>query len=283
MLTRSRLFSSPKRVVIFNGPSVKPKFDEAIQKLNVGLGCHVAGGSLMLLSSSFLGASPVPTAIFAGLLWMQIMATAKVTELGAWVNLCKNVVKIERLQTEVDESGEMKSSEKLIITTDGSKLSIETELRESSDDELPSLKQLKQLGILHLDDTSLLDSGVFCQDLFNREDVVVNMNEGMKPTLEAPPGAASAVIPKLAEIYQKRQKAIHGQNKRLATMIANAPPMEPSKMLDRLGTASMAMGFAVLVLGGGMYIGASKQVERLGSDKRQSSSSESSNSEILNE
>ena len=266
---------------------MKPKFDEAMQKLNLGLGCHVAGGSLMLLSSSFLGASPLPTAIFAGLLWMQIMSTVKVTELGAWVNLCKNVVKIERIQQE-GESADFKDREKFIITTDGSKLSIEAEQKGSTtgpDDEtdLPSLKQLKHLGILHLDESSILDSGEFCQELFNRDDILVTMNEGMKPILEAPPGAANTVIPKLAEIYQKRQKAIHGPNKRLATMIANAPPMDPSKMLDRLGTASMVMGFAVLVLGSGMYIGASKQAEKSGSLNNLRASKDTSSSEILNE
>ena len=252
-----------QRTVIFTGPSLKAKYDEAMRKLNLGLGCHVAGGSLMLLSSSFLGASPLPTAIFAGLLWMQVMSTAKVTELGGWVNLCKNVIQIESI-----EQGDSADSQraKYIITTDGSRLSIETEPRtpvvEDSDD-LPSLKQLKELGIIHVDDNALMDSGAACQELFTRDDLVVNTHEGMQPTMQAPPGAARTVIPKLAEIYQKRQKAIHGQNKRLAAMIANAPPMEPGKMLDRLGTASAAMGFAVLVLGGGMYFGAQSQAARV--------------------
>lgn len=223
----------------------------------------------MLLSSSFLGASPLPTAVFAGLLWMQVMSTAKVTELGGWVNLCKNIVKIERVTSEDSEAPEqLHEKERFIITTDASKLSIETEPRAPLDDEngestLPTLKQLQEMGIIHVDSNSLLDSSAVCQDLFSRDDLVVNMHEGMKPLIEAPPGAANTSIPKLAEIYQKRQKAIHGQNKRLASMIANAPPMEPAKMLDRLGTASMAMGFAVFVLGGGMYLGASAQAENL--------------------
>lgn len=273
MLSKSRQrlckAETVKRTVIFTGPSVKAKYDEVLQKLNIGLGCHVAGGSLMLLSSSFMGASPLPAAVFGGLLWMQIMSTAKVTELGAWINLCKNVTQIERVEHEGDSS-DLKPKEKLIITTDGSKVSIEIESRatvsaESADDDenaLPSLKQLKTLGIIHVDENSLMDSGALCQDLFSRDDIVVTLNEGSKQTTQPPPGATNAVIPKLAEVYQKRQKAIHGQNKRLASMIANAPAMEPAKMLDRLGTASMAMGIAVFLLGGGMYLASTSEAAK---------------------
>lgn len=229
----------------------------------------------MLLSSSFMGASPLPTAVFAGLLWMQVMSTAKVTELGGWVNLCKNIVKIERVTSENSEAPEqLHDKQRYIIVTDASKLSIETEPRstplddENDESTLPTLKQLKEMGIIHLDSNSFIESSAICQDLFSRDDLVVNMHEGMKPLIEAPPGAANTSIPKLAEIYQKRQRAIRGQNKRLASMIANAPPMEPAKMLARLGTASMAMGFAVFVLGGGMYLGASAQAEKLDRENR---------------
>ena len=217
----------------------------------------------MLLSSAFIGASPLPAAVFGGLLWMQIMSTAKVTELGAWVNLCKNIVQIERIEHEGD-SDELGAKEKFIIKTDGSKLSIQLDAlsnarTESIDEEpsLPSLHQLKTLGIIHVDNNALLDSEPICQQLFEREDLVVTLDETSKFTFPPPPGAANAVIPKLAEIYQKRQKAITGSNKRLAEMIANAPPMDPAKMIDRLGTASLAMGFAVFVLGAGMYLASS--------------------------
>jgi len=261
--------SSSKTVTIFTGPSVKQKYDEAMGKLNVGLAAHVAGSSLMLLSSSFLGASPLPTAIFAGLLWMQVMSTAKVTELGGWVNLCKNIVEIQRIVPPV-ETGEdipgVQSEERWVLITDGSRMKIETVIKERSDDEeqeaLPSLKTLRQLGIIHVDENALMDSGVICQELFERDDVVVTMNETVKQTMEPPPGAARTVIPKLAEIYKRRQTAIQGGNKRLASMIANAPAMEPAKMLERLGTASLAMGSAVFVLGGGMYFAASSQAKK---------------------
>ena len=75
MLSRSVRHTSPK-IALYNGPSVKAKYDEAMLKLNMGLAAHVAGSSLMLLSSASLGASPIPTAIFGGLLWLQIISTA---------------------------------------------------------------------------------------------------------------------------------------------------------------------------------------------------------------
>ena len=251
------------RKVLFTGPSIKSTYEQALQKLNIGLVGHVAGGSLMLLSSSFMGASPLPAAVFGGLLWMQIMSAAKMTELGAWVNLCKNVTHIERVVEESDSTNEvLNDKEKLVITTDGSRISIEAETRAVAlDDErtLPSLKELKQLGIIHLDDASFLDSAPLCQEIFNRDDFVVTLNETSKHIFPPPPGAANAVIPKLVEIYQKRQKAINGENKRLASLIASAAPVDPARMIERLGTASLAMGGAGFVLGGGLFLASSSQ------------------------
>lgn len=269
MLSRSTgLQSSGKKVVLLTGPSVKVKFDEAMQKLNLGLAAHVVGSSLMLLSSASLGASPIPTAIFGGLLWMQVISTAKVTELGGWVNLCKNVVKIERVVGEGEEGNiPIREREHLVLVTDGTRMKIETVLRQpnTDDDEdsvmLPSLKVLNDLGILHVDESALLDSDAVCQELFARDDVFVTMNESVKQILEPPPGAAKSTIPKLAEIYRRRQNAIEHGNKRFASVIANAPSMEPAKMLERLGTASMVMGSAVFVLGSGMYFGAKSQTK----------------------
>lgn len=263
MLRSQVRFCTTKRRVIYTGPSIKDKYNETLGKLNIGLGCHVAGGSLMLLSSSFMGASPLPAAIFGGLLWMQIMSTAKITELGAWVNLCKNIVRIERLE-HAEPATELQPTEKFIITTDGAKLSIETEpladAKAESIDEgtsLPSLKELKELGIIHIDSPCLMDAEPLCQQLFERDDIVVTMNENSKLTFPPPPGATNAVIPKLAEIYQKRQRAIKGDNKRIAELVAKAPPMDPVRMIERLGTASLAMGSAVFVLGAGMYLASS--------------------------
>ena len=62
---------------IFSGPSVKAHYDQTLQKLNLGLTGHVAGGALMLISSSAFGASPFTTALFAGILWMQVMSWTK--------------------------------------------------------------------------------------------------------------------------------------------------------------------------------------------------------------
>ena len=257
--------SSVKKIVLLTGPSVKVKFDEAMQKLNLGLAAHVAGSSLMLLSSASLGASPIPTAIFGGLLWMQIISTAKVTELGGWVNLCKNVVKIERVVAEDEDANiPIKDTEHLILVTDGTRVTIETVLRQPNtddDDKLPSLKVLNDLGIIHVNESALLDSDSVCQELFARDDVLVTMNESVKQILEPPPGAAKSSIPKLAEIYQRRQNAIEHGNKRFARVIANAPSMEPSKMLERLGAASIVMGSAVFVLGSGMFIAAKSQTK----------------------
>ena len=265
MLVRSVRLNNPK-VVLLTGPSVKAKYDEAMQKLNAGLAAHVAGSSLMLLSSASLGASPIPTAIFGGLLWMQVMSTAKVTELGGWVNLCKNVVKIERVVPEgADENEPIRDREHLVLVTDGSRMKIETIVRKGGDDEdedavkLPSLKTLRELGIVHVDEAALVDSSAVCQELFARDDILVTMNESVKQTMEPPPGASKSSIPKLAEIYQRRQNAIEKGNKRFASIIANAPPMEPAKMLDRLGTASLVMGSAVFVLGGGMFLASKSQ------------------------
>jgi hypothetical protein len=254
------------RKVIFTGPSIRAKYDQALQKLNLGLACHVAGGSLMLLSSSFMGASPLPAAVFGGLLWMQVMSTAKMTELGAWVNLCKNVTQIERVIPETDQDGppaELKEKERFILTTDGSRISIEAETRSAAldiEDALPSFKSLKQLGIIHLDESALIDSDPLCQQLFLRDDFVATVNETSSHIFPAPPGASNATIPKLAEIYQKRQKAIHGENKRLAALVANAPPVDPARMVERLGTASLAMGGAVFLLGAGMYLASTSEV-----------------------
>jgi hypothetical protein len=274
--------TSTSRRIIYTGPSIKANYDEALHKLNIGLGCHVAGGSLMLLSSSLIGASPLPAAVFGGLLWMQIMSTAKVTELGAWVNLCKNIVQIERIEHD-GERIELGPKERLIIKTDGSKVSLHlddlgTARTESIDEEpsLPSLHQLQTLGIIHVDRNSLLDSEPICQQLFEREDLVVTLDETSKLIFPPPPGAANAVVPKLAEIFQKRQKAITGSNKRLAEMIANAPPMDPAKMIDRLGTASLAMGFAVLVLGAGMYLASSSSPPTQRKDTRRDLTSQPS-------
>jgi protein-tyrosine-phosphatase len=258
-----RLFSTTpvvRKRVLFQGPSIKPIYNQTLQKLNIGLAGHVVGGSLMILGSSFMGASPLPVAIFGGILWMQIMSTARMTELGSWVNLCKNITEIQRVEDE--ESGtELKSKERFILVSDGSKVSVEVESKsaasaESVDDEvpLPCLKELKQLGIIHVDDQALLDADPICRELFERDDLVVTMNETSKTIFPAPPGAANAVIPKLVQIYQKRQKTIHGENKKLAAIVANAPAVDPSKMIDRLGTASMALGGAVFVLGGGMFL-----------------------------
>lgn len=249
-----------RKRVIFSGPSIRPIYDQTLQKLNIGLAGHVLGGSLMILGSSFMGASPLPVAIFGGILWMQIMSTARMTELGSWVNLCKNVTEIQRVEDE-DSNSTLREKERFIIISDGSKVSVEVESRaaanvESVDDDLvlPSFKDLKQLGIIHVDEKSLMDADPVCQELFSRDDLVVTMNETSKFLFPAPPGAANAVIPKLAQIYQKRQKALHGDNKRLAAIVANAPAVDPAKMIDRLGTASMALGGAVFVLGGGMYL-----------------------------
>jgi hypothetical protein len=107
-----------------------------------------------------------------------------------------------------------------------------------------------------------MDNDAICQELFNREDIVVTMNESVQHTMEPPPGAAKTSIPKLAEIYKRRQAAIHSGNKRLASVIANAPPMDPARMLDRLGTASMVMGSAVFLLGGGMYLASSSNTKK---------------------
>jgi hypothetical protein len=85
--------------------------------------------------------------------------------------------------------------------------------------------------------------------------------------------AAKTTIPKLAEIYKRRQTAIQTGNKRLASVIANAPPMEPGRMLERLGNASMAMGSAVLVLGGGMYLASSAEAKKMHHVKPQKSQS----------
>ena len=237
---------------IFSGPSVKAHYDQTLQKLNLGLTGHVAGGALMLISSSAFGASPFTTALFAGILWMQVMSTAKVTEIGGWVNLCKNVIAIERLTTP-GESAELSTHVKWLIRTDASELRIETEPKSDTANALPTLKELRELGVLHVDSTALLNSDPLFQELFNRDDLVVNANESMKPTMEPPPGAAKTSIPKLAEIYQRRQKAIQSGNSRLASVISNARPMDPVKMLDRLGTAAIAMGGAVFVLGGTVY------------------------------
>jgi hypothetical protein len=255
--SRSLLCSpSTKKTVIFTGPSVRAKYHEALKKLNIGLACHVVGGSFMLLSSAVVGGSPIPAAIFAGLLWMQVISTAKVTELGTWVNLCKNIVRIERIDHENDVSVASSSKLKLVITTDGSKLSIETDSRDESSDvtPLPSFKQLKELGIIHVNDTALSESDASCIDLFNRDDIVVTLNEGSKQLVEPPPGASKVLIPKLAEIYQKRERAINSENKRIASLMANVKPTDPALMIERLGTASMAVGAAVFVLGGGMFL-----------------------------
>ena len=271
MLSRSVRHTSPK-IALYNGPSVKAKYDEAMLKLNMGLAAHVAGSSLMLLSSASLGASPIPTAVFGGLLWLQIISTAKVTELGGWVNMCKNVVKIERVVAENEEGNEpIKDREHFVLVTDASRMKIETILRQpnAGEDEdespvkLPSLKVLRDFGIIHVDDAALQDSGAICQELFQREDVLVTMNESVKQILEPPPGAAKSTIPKLAEIYQRRQTAIEKGNEKLATLIANAPPMEPGKMLERLGTASMVMGAAVFVLGCGMFFASKSQTDKV--------------------
>jgi hypothetical protein len=253
-----------KRRVIFTGPSIKETYKQALQKLNIGLAGHVIGGSLMLLSSSFVGANPVPAAIFGGLLWMQVMSTAKMTELGSWVNLCKNVTRIERVEdTEGQTLGER---ERIVITTDGSKISVETELKaravaESVDDEtaLPTLKELKDLGVIHINSEALEAADMFCKELFNRDDVIVTSNETSKLIFPPPPGASNVSIPKLSEIYKKRQRALRGDNQRLASMIANAPPVDPQRMIEKLGTASMAMGTAVLFLGGGLYLASSSE------------------------
>lgn len=200
---------------------------------------------------------------------MQVMSTAKVTELGGWVNLCKNVVQIERVVPEETEPDQVRDREHLVLVTDGTRMKIETIVRkpnsEDEDDDgvkLPSLKNLRELGIIHVDESALLDSSAVCQELFSRDDILVTMNETVKQTMEPPPGASKSTIPKLAEIYQRRQQAIEHGNKRFASVIANAPPMEPAKMLERLGTASMVMGSAVLVLGGGMYLASSSQKQK---------------------
>ena len=259
MLSASRLVrcsSASKKIVIFTGPSVKPKYDEALKKLNIGLAAHVLGGSMMLMSSSIVGASPLPAAVFAGLLWMQVMSTAKVTELGAWVNLCKNVIRIERIDHDMKSTDPgMGSKRKFVITTDGSKLSVETDTRDESDlTILPSFKQLKDLGILHIDLEALADSTIECKELFDRDDIVVTLNEGSKQLVQPPPGASKVEIPKLADIYQKREKVLKSDNNRINALLAKTRPMEPSKLIDRLGTASLAVGAAVFVLGGGMYV-----------------------------
>jgi len=204
----------------------------------------------MLLSSSVIGASPLPAAVFAGLLWMQVISTAKVTELGSWVNLCKNVTLIELIERQ-DQGDKLK----LIITTDGSKLSVETDTKEESDiSPLPSLKQIIESGILHLDPRALESAPELCQEMFRREDIVVTMNEGSKLLLQPPPGATNMAIPKLAEIYQKREKAMSGGNRRIASLISSSKPLDPGQMIERLGTASMAMGMAVFITGGGLYV-----------------------------
>lgn len=224
---------------IFVGPSVGAKYSEALQKLNAGLVGHTVGGTLILLSATAFGASPLTSALFASVLWMQIMSSAKVTEIGSWVNLCKNVVAIEPIDG------------KWVFTTDASELILETAPK--TDTDLPTLKELRELGILYLDQ-SALEAYPEARELFERDDLVVTMNESMKNTLTPPPGAAKTAIPKLAEIYQRRLKAIESGNKRMASLIANAKPMDPEKMLDRLGTASVAMGGAMLLLGTSMYI-----------------------------
>ena len=206
---------------------------------------------------------------------MQVMSTAKVTELGGWVNLCKNVVRIERVVPEgTDENQPIRDREHLVLVTDGSRMKIETVVRKANEDEveeeaqLPSLKVLRELGIVHVDESALLDSSAVCQELFGRDDILVTMNESVKQIMEPPPGAAKSSIPKLAEIYQRRQNAIEKGNKRFASVIANAPPMDPDKMLERLGTASMVMGSAVLVLGGGMYLASKSQKHNIPNGER---------------
>jgi protein-tyrosine-phosphatase len=195
------------------------------------------------------------------------MSTAKVTELGGWVNVCKNIIQVQRIVSdETPGDADIQSKERWILVTDGTRMRIETVASASQSDEeeedLPSLKTLRHLGIIHIDDTALMDNDAICQELFNREDIVVTMNESVQHTMEPPPGAAKTSIPKLAEIYKRRQAAIHSGNKRLASVIANAPPMDPARMLDRLGTASMVMGSAVFLLGGGMYLASSSNTKK---------------------
>ncbi len=214
----------------------------------------------MLMSSAFAGVNPIPTAVLAGLLWMQVMSTAKLTELGSWVNLCKNVISIER---ESDDE-EIQDGEIITVITDGSKLELKLLLRTDTETttSLPSLKELKELGILYLDESRFSISGDMCKKLFTRDDILVTLDETVTNTLERPVGASNTQIPKLAEIYKNRQNAISHGNKRMANIIANAPPMEPAKMIERLGTASVAMGGAVFLLGGGLYLASTAQAKK---------------------
>jgi hypothetical protein len=239
---------------IFQGVSIVPKYDQTMGKLKVGLAGHVAGGTLMLMSSAFAGVNPIPTAVLAGLVWMQVMSTAKLTELGSWVNLCKNIIAIERTG-----EGDVVDGEIITVYTDGSKLDLELKLKSEESTSLPSLKELRDLGILALDKDAFDRASEQCKELFDREDILVSLNETVAQTREPPYGAANTQIPKLAEIYKNRQNAISHGNKRMANIIANAPPMEPGKMIERLGTASVAMGGAVFALGAGLYLASSAQ------------------------
>lgn len=260
MLRRGVIVNSRK---IFQGTSVVPKYNEALNKLKLGLAGHVAGGTLMLMSSAFAGVNPIPTAVLAGLLWMQVMSTSKLTELGSWVNLCKNVVAVERASEEID----ILDNETITVITDGSKLELKLQLKKSDDStSLPSLKQLRELGILYMDESSFSQSTDFCKDLFNRDDVLVSLDETVTQTREPPVGALNTQIPKLAEIYKNRQNAIAHGNQRMANIIAKAPSMEPAKMIERLGTASVAMGGAVFLLGGSLYVASAAQSEKTGTE-----------------
>ena len=246
MFLKSKRFRFCSSKGLFTGPSVKGKYQEALRKLNWGLAGHVGGGTLMLLSSTAFGASPLTTTLFATLLWMQVVTSAKVTEIGSWVNLCKNVVNIEK-------TGEEGGHCEYILTTDASRLFIETRPKQEGE-ELPNLKELRELGILYVDETALRMSDPECQEIFDRDDLVVTLNESVKAIMDPPPGASKTAIPKLAEIYQRRQNAIKTGNQRISNLISNARPMEPEKMLERLGTASLAMGGAISILGATMYI-----------------------------
>lgn len=255
MLSRTGLRSSRQ---IFQGVSILPKYSEAMSKMKIGLAGHIGGGTLMLMSSAFVGVNPIPTAVLAGLLWMQVMSTAKLTELGSWVNLCKNVISIER----DSEDLEIQDGESITIVTDGSKLVLKLQLKSNEEStSLPTLKQLRDLGILHLDGGMFASSDEVVRNLFTRDDILVSLEESVSHTREPPVGALNTQIPKLAEIYKNRQNAIAHGNKRMANIIANAPPMEPAKMIERLGTASVAMGGAVFFLGSGLYLASTAHVK----------------------
>lgn len=244
---------------IFQGTSIVPKYNEAMSKLKIGLVGHISGGTLMLMSSAFAGVNPIPTAVLAGLLWMQVMSTSKLTELGSWVNLCKNVVSIERQS----EEELLQENETICVITDGTKMELKLQVKTDNEPtSLPSLKELRELGIIHMDETQFPQATDFCKDLFTRNDVLVTLDETVTQTRDPPVGALNTQIPKLADIYKNRQHAISHGNKRMANIIAKAPPMEPAKMIERLGTASVAMGGAVFLLGGSLYLASAAQVEK---------------------